>query len=574
MESNQTIVATDRPASVVADAKSEGADAVSSEKMMPTAASATVSEMRSRFRYGDSFAGLSADEIRILAEVKRFFECYQGDRDFRNAIDSGGQFTDEQRQMLKDIGVSVEPEAMELLWKQTDFLDRLPELVACHPRFEDAPSEIHEILAPYPELRLWYMWRHRIERSGMIQKLLVSARPTSSPGYTAWRGRRVSAVRNELGTFGWALDHPCHAVEMAVGCSVGCGFCAFDAHKLQTVFDLTRSENRELVRGVATGMMSVLGWPAAQGMLYWSTEPNDNPHYVKLLEFWQQLTGATLCTATARAGEDWVRDLITYYSKGPVQWPRISVLSRNIMRKLHKAFTPLEMRDTTLLMQQKDAEVFRTKVPGGRERMLQQLVDADDLRDVDYENLPEGFEPPQGSIACISGFLVNMVNRTVKLISPCYTTMEYRYGYRVFDETTFEDGPDGFEVALKRIVGRSMVIHPYSEMPMRWRDDLKVVMHPDGFTLLSPTTRRDFRKGELHRHTAELIDRGDLTYEQVFDALSDNPLVGPMAAMSMLESLFKKGHLCELSITRDYRARQEAKTPSLREPSAPVMTAA
>ena len=130
-----------------------------------------------------------------------------------------------------------------------------------------------------------------------------------------------------------------------------------------------------------------------------------------------------LGTATARAGESWVRDLIEFYSKGPVPWPRISVLSRGMMRRLHRAFTPMEMRDATLLMQQKDAGVLRAKVPGGRERMLKQLVEADDLRKVDFENLPEGFEPPQGSIACISGFLVNMVNRTVKLISPCYTTM-------------------------------------------------------------------------------------------------------------------------------------------------------
>ena len=528
---------------------------------------AAASEKRSCFSYAETFAGFSPDEIRILAEVKRFFECYQGDRRFRAAADAG-QLTGEQRRMLKDIGVTFEPEAMELLWKQPGLLGRLPELVSSYASFEDAPSDIHAALAPYPEMRRWLAWRHRGDRIQMIQKLQVTARPTLSPEYTAWRARRVAAVRNELGAFGWSLDHPCHAVEMAVGCSVGCGFCAFDAGKLQTVFDLAQPGNRELVRGVAAGMTEVLGWPAAHGMLYWSTEPHDNPHYVKLLGLWQEMTGAMLCTATARAGEDWVRELIDYYSTGPVQWPRVSVLSRGMMRRLHKAFTPMEMRDTTLLMQQKDGEALRAKVPGGRERMLRQLVGADDLRNVDFENLPEGFEPPQGSIACISGFLVNMVNRTVKLISPCYTTMEYSYGYRVFDEATFDDGPEGFEAALKRIIGRSMVVRAYPEMPVRWRDDLKVVPQRDGFTLLSPTTRRDFRKGEVHLRTAELVGRGDLTYEQVFDTLSDNPKVGPMLAMSMLDPLFKRGYLCELAITRDHRTRREAEDASLREPLA------
>ena len=564
METNATAVTTGSPADVATDTEADWTEAASSdetssdERRLVTFPTTAAGRRRFRFHYADTFAGLSPDDIRTVTEVKRFLECYGGDRDFRKAVDGGGSFTDEQRRMLKDIGVTFEPEAMAPLWKQPDLLDRVPSLVASHVTFEDAPPDIHEFLAPYPELRLWLAWRHRLDRAAMIHKLLASSRATLSPEYTAWRGRRVASVRNELGLFGWTLDHPCHAVEMAVGCSVGCGFCAFDAGRLQTLFDLSRPENRELVRGVVTGMLNVLGWPATHGMLYWATEPHDNPHYVKLLEFWHQLTGAMLCTATARAGEDWVRDLIGFYSTGPAQWPRISVLSRGIMRRLHKAFTPLEMRDTTLLMQQKDGEALRGKVPGGRERMLRQLIEADDLRKVDFENLPEGFEPPQGSIACISGFLVNMVNRTVKLISPCYTTMEYRHGYRVFDETTFDDGPEGFEVALKHMIRRSMVLRPYPEMPMRWRDDLKVVPQPDGFTVLSPTTRRDFRKGELHLRTAELIGRGDRTYEQVFDALSDNPRIGPMMAMSMLNSLFNKGYLCELAITRDYRARRES----------------
>ncbi len=529
---------------------------------------------RSRFRYEHTFADFGPDDIRTVAEAKRFFECYEGDRDFRAAVAAGGKLTDQQRRMLKDIGVTFEPEAMELLWLQPDLLERYHSLVVQHVSFEDAPSDIHALLAPYRELRLWFRWRHRFDRAVMIHKFRASIRPTPSPEYTAWRLRRVAAVRNELGWFGWTLDHPCHAVEMAVGCSVGCGFCAFDAGKLQTVFDFSRPENRELVRAVATGMTRVLGdWPAGHGMLYWSTEPQDNPHYVKLLEFWQELTGAMLCTATARAGVDWVRELVDYYSTGPVPWPRISVLSRGMMRRLHAAFSPMELRDTQMLMQQKDGEERRAKVPGGREKMLQRLVEADDLRDVDFENLPEGFEPPQGSIACISGTLVNMVNRTVKLISPCYTTMQYRYGYRVFDEATFDDGPDGFAAALKRIVRRSMVARPYREMPMRWRDDLKAVPQPDGVTLLSPTTRRDFRLGELHVRTAELISRGDLTYEQVFDALSDHPRIGPMVALSMLDSLFRKGFLCEMTITRDYRARREARDASLREPGAAVAVA-
>ena len=565
MDTNVQSIATCDPADTAADVQKGWA-------VNPNASenSSEFDVRKKRYHYVDTFAGYSSEEIQTLAEVKRFVECFHGDRVFRQAVEAGGKITDEQRQTLKDIGVTFEPEAMAPMWLHRDILDSLHVLVANHDDLDDAPSDVQAALAPYPEMRLWLGWRHRVDRVSMTGKILASHRGTLSPEYTAWRGRRVAAIRNELGPFGWALDHPAFAVEMAVGCSVGCGFCAFDAGKLQTVFDLSKPRNRELVRDVAMGMMNVLGWPARHGMLYWSTEPHDNPHYVKLLEFWQELTGAILCTATARADDDWVRELIEYYSREPVQWPRISVLSRKIMYRLHKTFTPLEMRDTTLLMQQKDFEDFRAKVPGGRDRMLKQLVDADDLRDVDFENLPEGFAPPQGSIACISGLLVNMVERTVKLISPCYTTVEYRYGYRVFDETTFEPGEKGFEAALQRIIGRSMVTQPYSDMPLQWRDDLKVVPQPDGVTLLSPTIRRDFRGGEIHLVTADLVSRGDMTFGQVFDVMSDNPRIGPMAAMAMLNSLFRKGLLCEMAITRDYRARREAADPLLREQTVPL----
>ena len=566
MEANTIDVTTGDSAGIEAGAKAGWAATPSPDEGSSPYEFAVPDEKRVGYSYASSFADLGPDGVRAIAEVKRFYECYLGDQDFRDAVDAGGKFTDRQRQMLKDIGVTFKPEAMELLWLRPDLIANFPSLVWRYATFEDIPSDIHALLAPYPELRDWLKWRHRADRSSMSLKLMASQRPTLNPEYTAWRSRRVAAVRNELGTYGWSLDHPCHAVEMAVGCSVQCSFCAFDAGKLETVFDLSRRENRELVQAVATGMLNVLGWPATHGMLYWCTEPHDNPHYVKLLAFWQQLTGAMLCTATARSGEDWVRELIDYYTTGPVPWPRISVLSRGMMRRLHRAFTPMELRDAPLLMQQKDSETLRAKVPGGRDKMLRQLVEADDLRNVDFENLPEGFEPPQGSIACISGTLVNMVERTVKLISPCYTTMEHRYGYRVFDTTTFDESPKGFEVALKRIIGRSMVTRVYPEMPVRWRDDLKAVPQPDGFTLLSPTTRRDFRRGEVHLRAAELIGQGDLTYGQVFDALSGSPGVGPFTAMSLLDSLFKKGYLCELAITRDYRSRREAEEASLREP--------
>ena len=45
-----------------------------------------------------------------------------------------------------------------------------------------------------------------------------------------------------------------------------------------------------------------------------------------------------------------------------------------------------------------------------------------------------------GTIACVSGFLFNMVERNVRLISPCNASERWPLGYRIYDEGTFTDG--------------------------------------------------------------------------------------------------------------------------------------
>lgn len=517
---------------------------------------ATPREVRSKARYVDTFAGFSEGEIQSLCEVKRFLECVEGDRDFRAAVDAGGRFTAEQMQMMRGIGIRFEPDAMALLWTEPEVLMQIRQLTYQVDSFEEMPAEVHAALARYPLLRIWEVWRYRRARMNLAQKRIVLTTPSAHAGYTAWRARRIAAVRNELGSYGWDIDHPCHAVELAVGCSVGCGFCAFDAGKLETLFDYDAPGNRELIRGVAQGMLNQIGWPAAHGMLYWSTEPNDNPAYVRMLTDWQDVTGATLCTATARANEEWVAELQAFYGRALAPWPRISVLSRNIMRKLHRRFTPLEMRDTTLLMQQSDAEALREKVPGGREKMLQRLIEARDLRNCDPDEIPADLDIPQGSIACVSGLLLNMVNRTIRLISPCYSSREHRFGYRVYDEIRFE-GVEDFEARLGQLLARSTVVSPYRDMPMKWRDDLRYIPRDDGFILQSPTVQRAFNKGAVHRAVGTMVSEGTHTYGGIFDALSDDAEIGPFAAATVLNGLFELGYLCELTITRDYRARHE-----------------
>jgi radical SAM family RiPP maturation amino acid epimerase len=399
----------------------------------------------------------------------------------------------------------------------------------------------------YPILQMWS--RYRMHRSQLYvkQREFLTTTYSASKQYSAWRMRRIAATKSELGFYGHDIDHPSVAIEMQVGCTVGCYFCAFDAPKLQKVFDYNDEANRELFRGVAKSLLKHLGWSSGHALLYWSTEPADNPNYVDWMKEYRAVTGASVCTATARADEQWVSKLINHYRPMRQPWPRISVLTRSIMYKIMKRFTPEEAQDMVLLMQQKDGEEQRAKVPGGRDKMIARLAEYKDLRELDVDEKPEDLFVPQGSIACVSGFLINIIEKTIRLISPCYTTEQYRYGYRVFDEVSFTDAAD-FERKLANVIERKCVLEPYGEMRMRFRDDLRYRPRPDGFKLTSKNVVHHLTGDELYAPLGEMISAGTHTYDAIIENLIERGF-NPMVATAAIKAMFDKGFLCELEIS-------------------------
>jgi radical SAM family RiPP maturation amino acid epimerase len=491
--------------------------------------------------YTDLYTPFTAEELAILPQIKRFFECYEGDQQLRDNV-LANRVTPEQRALLKDVGITFEVEALSPMWTCRDLSAR----VLQDPQ-SPAAQEIEAVVAAHPIMQLWVRYRQRKAELYVDQRQWVTTSPSESSAYTAWRRRRIQATKSELGPYGYEIDHPSLAIELAIGCSVGCYFCAFDAKKLEKVFDINVPENRELFRGVAASLRRHLGWSVGHALLYWSTEPADNPHYIEFMKEYRSVTGASVCTATARADEKWVSDLLAHYRPLNQPWPRISVLTRSIMYKLMKRFTPEEARDMTLLMQQRDSEEARLKVPGGRDKMLAKLDEYQDLREVETERRPEDMVVPQGSIACVSGFLINIIEKTIRLISPCYTTSEYRYGYRVFDQVTFTDAAD-FDRQIAGMIARKMVFLPYDEMPMRFRDDLRYRPRPDGFQLTTRHQVHQLTGDELYAPLGELLHRGTLTYAEVVDDLVYRHGFNAMIVTAVVQGLFDEGFLCEMNV--------------------------
>lgn len=474
------------------------------------------------------------EEVDHFVQMKRFFEWFDGDPEFKEALHNG-TVTREHLDHLKRIGVSFQPKDVSLMWEWPRILGRDPQerSVCLSP---DEIDRLEKAAGELPLVELWFRFvrlRTEVFRGSLGR---VAFHIPKNPRFNAWRQRRIAAVRHELGFFARIIDHPILAFELGDGCSVGCWFCAFATRKLKQSYDY--GENREAFHTVARACLNLFG-PEAAGMalLYYGTEPHDNPDYLRFVKDWAEITGCITCTSTAVCTDaSFVRELIGYYRENLLPWPRLSVLSVEMLHRIHELYTPAELRDVELLMQMKNYR--RCKVTGGRI-----LKEHEGLRNREAGHYLDGIIP-QGSIACVTGFLVNLVHQRIQLVSPCYTSKDWPYGYRVFDEISYQ-GPEDFEGAVRQLIERSMPEAPPAQRLARFRDDLTYRETEKGFDLVSPNQVRHFMGKELYGPIGARIARGDRTYDALYRTLLNTELLNPLLVVGAIRELFDKGFLDE-----------------------------
>jgi hypothetical protein len=175
----------------------------------------------------------------------------------------------------------------------------------------------------------------------------------------------------------------------------------------------------------------VYGIAARRGFLYWATDPLDNPDYEHFLADFYDVFGVCPQTTTAQGQKDIERTrriLQLAHSLGsPVD--RFSIIALNSLYRVHEGFTPEELLRVECVPQNKESAAAGRvlKSNAGRARKFaakrgNELVS----------------EEQSSTIACVSGFLFNMVDRTVKLISPCNASDRWPLGYWVIAQGTFD----------------------------------------------------------------------------------------------------------------------------------------
>jgi radical SAM family RiPP maturation amino acid epimerase len=445
-----------------------------------------------------------AEYLRDVAHTKRFLEYWSADPAFR------ARLPEDPLGVSAAAGLQADPLAIRPLWEVNleDPCHRLP-----------------------PSLSV-QRYRAFMSEKFAYRTFLRNAAESTHPGYRAWRQRQINRCFGQLGAQkGDSLVHACLAVELCAGCSVGCWFCGISALKLEGVWAYS-AENQELWRGVLAALHEALGPAAGRGFCYWATDPLDNPDYESFCIDFADSLGRFPQTTTAQPMRDPARfrRLHELSRQRGNEIDRFSVLTLGTLKKIFAEYSAEELLCVELVLQMDGA--YSGKAYAGKARAKQERW-----------KKSTGQEPPPdestSTIACVSGILLRMPERSFELISPSRADERWPNGYRIHARRTFGDADD-FGRQLHEVLSTLPARLPLDQ-PLRLRHDLEIQAGETGFEANSHYYRLTFgdqpyaAMGRLGQGLAQ----GNLTAIQL--ALLAEPLSSMEQTLVVLNQLFQKG---------------------------------
>lgn len=350
---------------------------------------------------------------RHYPSVKRFVDAWFCDPDF------AGRFRDRPASAVESLGIDLDPAELEPLV---------------------APGQVEMLTDPLRQggepVRgsLAASWRaYAVERYLAVGRER-SERSPSCPDLANWRWQQMARLKFELAPSSASqIRHIPFAIELTKGCSGRCWFCGISAEPLAGVFERTE-ENVRLFRGLLDHLRGVFGTAAAgDGILYWGTDPIDHPQYEAFVDDFAEIIGPAPSTVTALAGRNPERaaSILETLARYPARSHRFSLLSSKDYRTVTDRFGPDELASVELLPQ------FR--------RDLALKFDAGRARKRTRRH--EGSSAPRaGTIACLSGLLLDMVGRTIRIVTPCPSSDDRPDGVHESRPIPFGDLEDGIRV--------------------------------------------------------------------------------------------------------------------------------
>lgn len=324
-------------------------------------------------------------------DVKRFLEWAVGDPRFRR------NFKADPLQAIEKYEIDVDLGAVTILFDED--LNNNPTLLDnAHPAVKEHFKRTREV----------------DQRRDMVGKQVEP----DNDAFARWRSRQINLFSsNHRINEGFKLHRP-FSIELSKGCSIHCDYCAFNVGRLTDIAKFTH-ENQKQFRQILFFLSEFFGKAANTGLLYFATEPFDNPDYEQYLQVFHQVFGVIPHTTTAAWFKDIERTkrLIKKIEEKDGERLRLSVNSLDCLALCMRSFTAKEMENVRLILNNPGAIRVIRKAGRGA-------------------HVPGAIE---GSIACLTGFIFNLSDRTIRLISPRYDLKKYPLGYRTFAKESFDD---------------------------------------------------------------------------------------------------------------------------------------
>lgn len=400
-------------------------------------------------------------------------------------------------------------------------------------------------------------------RDFLIEKGNVPANET----VRKWRERQIGRCKGALGGVNDAFVHALVTYELADGCSVGCEFCGLGAGRLKSLFRYTE-ENAKLFRDVLKAAHEVLGDVAGGGMMYFATEPLDNPDYEKFEQDYLKEFGIIPQITTAVADRDiertryFVHEL--YGGHGFIH--RFSLRSAEMTEKVFDSFSAEELVSVELLPQFEEAPGFVHFTVVGKqiENVAKDeksdtgisstlSIDECGLNDdgipiVSLESLKEQISDP-GTICCIDGFRINFARKEVTVFTPCHMSREHPNGISEAATLKFTDGND-FKDKLLELIDSYMVVELPNDEPLKLYDYFRLAYDEKLGTILvslngGETLLLDKLPKPYSIPIVKLLLAGNCTKQEIVRIIMCKENVAPEKVFYLLSQLWKKGFIVD-----------------------------